>query len=91
MRPIQRRIGGTGPAVRLLSATDSCRDRLAAFYHWNDRQSLDAAVQIALKNRIAINRIREWSGREGATERFIQFVHELTRARSNLRRPARTS
>ena len=27
----------------VLSATDSCRDRLAAFYHWNDRQSLDVA------------------------------------------------
>ena len=31
----------------VLSATDSCRDRLAAFYHWNDRQSLDVAVSIA--------------------------------------------
>jgi hypothetical protein len=91
VRPIERRIGGTGPPVRLLSATDSCRDRLAAFYHWNDRQSLDAAVQIALKNRVAINRIREWSRQEGASERFLQFIHELTRARSNLRSPVRTS
>ena len=29
--------------LRILSATDSCRDRLAAFYFWNDRQSLRAA------------------------------------------------
>ena len=35
-----------------LSATDCCRDRLAAFYHWNDRQSLRAAVLVAARNRI---------------------------------------
>ena len=27
----------------LLSATDSCRDRLAAFFQWKDRQALAAA------------------------------------------------
>jgi hypothetical protein len=47
VKPVQIRIGGGARRIRALSATDCCRDRLAAFYHWNDRQSLDAAVDIA--------------------------------------------
>lgn len=82
---VKRKIGAAGPAIRLLSATDSCRDRLAAFYHWNDRQSLDAAVRIALKNRIDINRIRSWSAREHASEGFKTFTRELAVARGRRR------
>ena len=29
--------------IRPLSPTDSVKDRLAAFYHWGDRQSLEQA------------------------------------------------
>jgi hypothetical protein len=34
-----------------LSPTDSCKDRLAAFYHWNDRQGLRLALEIARKHK----------------------------------------
>ncbi len=64
-----------------LSATDSCRDRLAAFYHWNDRQSLDVAVSIARRNRVDLARIRRWSAREGFADRFVEFLAELRRRR----------
>ena len=69
----------------VLSATDSCRDRLAAFYHWNDRQSLGVAVSIARRNRVDLARIRRWSAREGFPDRFVEFRAELAR-----RRQART-
>jgi hypothetical protein len=85
VKPVRKRIRSFGPAIRILSATDSCRDRLAAFYHWNDRQSLDAAVRIALKNRVEIDRIRAWSAQEGASERFAEFAAELERARKRRR------
>jgi hypothetical protein len=85
VKPVRKRIRSFGSAIRILSATDSCRDRLAAFYHWNDRQSLDAAVRIALTNRVEINRIRAWSMREGASERFAEFTGELARARKRRR------
>ena len=29
----------------LLSPTDCVKDRLAAFYHWKDQQSLEPAIQ----------------------------------------------
>jgi hypothetical protein len=68
--------------TRILSATDSCRDRLAAFYHWGDRQSLRVAVRIAVGNRISMLKIRRWSLEEGQRERFEQFAKELKRARA---------
>ena len=86
IKPIRIRMGSTGSRIRALSATDSCRDRLAAFYHWADRQSLVAAVQIALRNRLDIKKIRAWSAREGASEGFTRFLRELERARRWKRR-----
>jgi len=62
-----------------LSATDSCRDRLAAFYHWNDRQSLGVAVSIARRNRVKLAQIQRWSAREGFADRFAEFRTELAR------------
>ena len=85
IKPIRVRVGSKGPGIRALSATDSCRDRLAAFYHWADLQSLDAAVLIALRNRIDLKKIRSWSAREGASEGFTQFLRELDRARKRNR------
>jgi len=66
----------------ILSATDSCRDRLAAFYHWGDRQSLRVAVKIAVRHRVSVARIRRWSIEEGASEGFEQFAREVKRARA---------
>jgi hypothetical protein len=60
-----------------LSPTDSCRDRLAAYFHWNDRQSLEVAVAIASRNRVDLDRIRRWSRGEGHSTRFEEFRREL--------------
>jgi hypothetical protein len=65
----------------MLSATDSCRDRLAAFYHWNDRQSLRVAVLIARRARVDMKRLRAWSAVEGAAGKFAEFGRELGRGR----------
>lgn len=64
-----------------LSATDSCRDRLAAFYHWKDRQALAAAVAIALDHRVNLAKIRQWSLNEGEPQAFEVFRAEVVRAR----------
>ena len=68
-------------AVLALSPTDSCRDRLAAFYHWNDRHSLDVAVAIARRRRVDLAKIRRWSESEGAGEKFVEFRVALRSAR----------
>jgi len=79
------RSSAAGQALTL-SATDSCRDRLAAFYHWNDRQSLDVAVQVASRSRVDLALIRRWSAREGFGDRFAEFTAELRRRRGRTRR-----
>ena len=71
IRPV--RLALSRGATLALSATDACRDRLAAFYHWSDRQSLDAAVAIARRHRVNMRLIREWSARENAGSEFEEF------------------
>jgi hypothetical protein len=70
-----------------LSATDSCRDRLAAFYYWNDRQSFEVAVEIALRNRIRWSVLEGWSEAEGFRERYDRFQETVLRAREARSRP----
>jgi len=85
--PIQLTVGRS--TLQALSATDSCRDRLAAFYHWGDRQSLEVAIAIALRHRVNMRLIGKWSTDEGAALKFTEFRAELARARAR-RKAART-
>ena len=87
VRPVIRRIRGVG--VRVLSATDSCRDRLAGFFHWNDRQSLITAVQIARHRKVDLRAIRVWSAREGASDKFLEFLEILGRESGKDPRPGK--
>ncbi len=89
IRPVWlRRQGGRTLA---LSATDACRDRLAAYYHWTDWQSLAVAVSIASQNRVSLAKIRSWSRSEGQLDGYLVFLAERARARSapGRRRPVR--
>jgi hypothetical protein len=79
IRATTREFGGG--AVLLLSASDSCRDRLAAYYHWNDRQSLAVAVQIAIRNRIRWSVLSRWSEAEGFAEKYDEFVRQVRKAK----------
>jgi hypothetical protein len=87
IRPVLRR--ARRRRMLTLSATDSCRDRLAAFYHWSDRQSLQVAVSIALAQRVDMAGIRRWSVGEGFADRFEEFAAELRRGRARRRRRPR--
>jgi hypothetical protein len=87
IRPVRYRRGRSRMLV--LSATDACRDRLAAFYHWKDRQSLGVAVLIAARNRVRMSAIQDWSAGEAALDRFEEFRLELKRLRARRARPAR--
>jgi hypothetical protein len=73
--PVELTVGHV--ATLGLSATDSCRDRLAAFYHWYDRQALTLAVGIARVQPVDLEVIRRWSTREGKTAEFDEFVRQV--------------
>jgi hypothetical protein len=59
--------------LRVINPTDSVRDRLAAFYHWNDRSALIAAAGVANERDVDVETVRRWSGREGHASKFRAF------------------
>lgn len=65
----------------LLRPTECVMDRLAAFYHWTDRQSLAQAVMVAKANPIDLKRVEAWSRREGQHGKFLEFQKSLHRSK----------
>jgi hypothetical protein len=63
--------------LKLLSPTDCIKDRLAAYYHWNDRQSLEQAILLYRSNEVDLKEIRRWSKIEGMIEKYQVFVKLL--------------
>ena len=63
--------------LKMLTATDSVRDRLAAFYFWNDLQALEQALLVAYDNEIDLSCIRRWSKKENESEKFSIFLKKL--------------
>jgi hypothetical protein len=48
--------------------------RLAAYYHWKDRQSLEQAILIARDHDIDMEEVGRWSVNEGFAEVFKKSV-----------------
>jgi len=56
-------------------------DRLAAFYHWRDRQGLDQAVLVAAQQVVDLDEIERWSVREGHAEAHREFAGRVKKTR----------
>ena len=41
--------------LKLISATDCVKDRLAAYFHWGDNQCLEQAIMVASHQKIDFN------------------------------------
>jgi hypothetical protein len=82
--PAPRRVAGH--QLRLLSPTDCVKDRLVAFYHWNDRQALEQAILVCLARKVDMRGVGRWSRNEGMEPKYRQFRRELTRRRRATRR-----
>ena len=68
--------------LRLLSPTDCVKDRLLAWYHWRDRQSLEQAALVAERNPVDLDELRAWSKREGKADAFEEIRGRLSPPRS---------
>jgi hypothetical protein len=64
--------------LRLLSPTNSVKDRLAAFFHWNDRQSLEPALMVAQAQPVDLKDIRRLSKSEENEAKFDIFEQRLS-------------
>jgi len=64
--------------LKLLSPTDCVKDRLASFYHWNDRQSLEQAILVCMDNPVDLKEVERWSRKEGMSNKLKIFKRQLT-------------
>jgi len=63
--------------LKILTPTDSVKDRLAAYYYWNDLQSLEQAILITKKKKIELKAVEQWSIKENNIDKFQQFLKRI--------------
>lgn len=80
-RPVRKtaRLATAAGTIRILTPTQCVMDRLAAFYHWKDRQGLDQAVMVAGRHEVDRAALKRWSKREGHAAAFEEFLSLLGR------------
>ena len=64
--------------LKLISPTDCTKDRLTAYYHWNDAQCLEQAALVAQAKEIDLDEVQRWSEAEGKLDEFKRIRHRLT-------------
>lgn len=63
--------------IKLLKPIDSVKDRLASFYHWDDQQGLEQAINICLEQKVDFTELEKWSQNEKNEETFEIFRQKL--------------
>ena len=63
--------------LRIISPTDCVKDRLAAYYFWDDRQGFEQAILVSKSNQIDMENVESWSVKEGYKEKFDEFIQKL--------------
>jgi len=53
------------------------KDRLAAYYHWDDNQGLEQALLVAKYNTVNLKEILAWSEQEGKTKEFAKIKKQF--------------
>ncbi len=76
VKEIAEKVYQTG-TLRMLSATECVKDRLAGFYHWKDLQCLNQAILVCEDNEVDENEIQRWSITEGKEKSFLEIQKQL--------------
>jgi hypothetical protein len=76
---IPAEIRAAGRTLRLLSPTDSVKDRLSGYIHWKSRAYFDQALLLCRSQEKSVNleEIREWCVREGGISAFEELTDRL--------------
>lgn len=64
--------------LRVISPTESVKDRLASYYFWKDEQSLYQAILVAKHRRINFDEIKRWSRAIGFIKEFKIFLEQTS-------------
>jgi hypothetical protein len=70
--------------IKMYSPTQCVMDRLAAWFHWNDRRSLIHAIWVCEKHPVNLAKIKRWAHRENAPEKFEQFMEEYKKVKKRV-------
>jgi hypothetical protein len=73
IKPIE--LSRSGQLIKIISAEDCVRDRLASYVYFKARECLDQAYLVAIRNDIDLNRIEIWAKKEGKA--MVNAVKEL--------------
>jgi hypothetical protein len=71
--------------LQILTPTQCIKDRLAAFFHWRDSQSLEQALLVGKTNRISMTELARWSLAEGHAQDYEEFRRRLRSIRRGSR------
>jgi len=66
--------------VQILTPTQMIMDRLAAYFYWNDPQSLDQAIWIAEGCDVDWDELKSWAENENEPEKYSSFLTKLGRS-----------
>lgn len=63
--------------LKILSPTDCVKDRLCAFYFWNDLQGLEQAILVTKNQKVDLKEIKRWSKVEEKEKEFKVFINNI--------------
>ena len=78
--PIQtfNEISSSFGQIKILSPTDCVKDRLAAYIHWDDKQSLEQAIMVTRDQIVDVNEIKRWAKKEvNGNKKITEFLKNL--------------
>lgn len=64
--------------LNILSPTDCVKDRLAAYFHWNDRQSLEQAILVTKTQKIDQKEVRSWAKNENMLDKYSDYIARVS-------------
>jgi len=65
--------------LKVISPSDCVKDRLAAFFYWNDLQALEQALLVARSKKIDSKEVERWANTEKMTEKYREFAKRLNK------------
>lgn len=69
-----------GTIIKILSPTDSVKDRLASYIHYKALECLDQAVLVAKNQEVNLTSIKKWCKNERADWAFDDFLKGLKKS-----------
>ncbi len=74
--------------ILMYSPTQCVMDRLAAWFHWNDRRSLIHAIWVCEKHPVSLEKIKRWAALENVPDKFEQFLEQYKKLKPKVSKKA---